>query len=72
MTEEAKEVTTTTPLQFDSLATLALLQKFTKGIHIFEYKDAYVMTQTLTATEAAELKSVLTGLLAAEVKKKLQ
>ena len=67
VTEEVKEVTTATPLQFDSLATLALLQKFTKGIHIFEYKDAYVMTQTLTATEAAELKSVLVGLLAEEV-----
>ena len=71
-TEEAKEVTEvvapTAPLQLDSLATLALLQKYTKGINIFEYKDAYVMTQTLTATEAAELQAVLTGLLSGEVK----
>ncbi|KAA0966898.1 hypothetical protein FQ087_11985 [Sporosarcina sp. ANT_H38] len=68
VTEEPKDLTkAATPLQLDSLATLALLQKFTKGIHIFEYKDAYIMTQTLTPTEASELKSVLTGLLSGEV-----
>lgn len=53
--------------QADPLAQLELMKKFTKGIHIFEYEDHYVMTQTLTNEEFGEMMeeamSLLTGLL---------
>ena len=43
------------------------MKKFTKGIHIFEYEDIYVMTQTLTNEEFGEMMedamSLLTGML---------
>ena len=53
--------------QADPLAQLELMKKFTKGIHIFEYEDIYVMTQTLTNEEFGEMMedamSLLTGML---------
>ena len=57
--------------QADPLAQLELMKKFTKGIHIFEYEDVYVMTQTLTSEEFGEMMqeamSLLTGLLPEEL-----
>ncbi|MBO0588580.1 DUF6612 family protein [Sporosarcina sp. E16_8] len=53
--------------QADPLAQLGLMKKFTKGIHIFEYEDMYVMTQTLTNEEFGEIMEdalvLLTGIL---------
>ena len=53
--------------QADPMAQLELMKKFTKGIHIFEYEDIYVMTQTLTNEEFGEMMedamSLLTGML---------
>ena len=52
------EVTTSsldTPAQGDPFTQIEFLQNFTKGIHIFEYDDIYVMTQTLTNEEFGEM-----------------
>ncbi|KAA0966899.1 hypothetical protein FQ087_11990 [Sporosarcina sp. ANT_H38] len=57
--------------QADPLAQLELTKKFTKGIHIFEYEDIYVMSQTLTNEEFAEMMedamSLITGILPVDV-----
>jgi len=40
-----------TSAQADPAAQLALTKQFMKGIHIFEYEDAYIITQTMTNEE---------------------
>lgn len=52
------------PAQGDPFAQIELLQNFTKGIHIFEYDDVYVMTQTLTNDEFGEMMEVAMSLAA--------
>ncbi len=56
--------------QIDPLAQLELTKKFIDGIHIYEYADQYVMTQTLTNEQFREMMddvmALLPGLLPSE------
>lgn len=52
------------PAQGDPFAQIELLQNFTTGIHIFEYDDVYVMTQTLTNDEFGEMMESAMSLVA--------
>lgn len=57
--------------QADPIAQLELTKKFMKGIHIFEYEDVYVITQTMTNEEFAsmmdEAMSLLTGMIPTDI-----
>lgn len=53
--------------QADPVAQLQLVKAFMKGIHVFEYDDVYIITQTMTNEEfksmMGEALSLFTGLL---------
>lgn len=44
-----------TSAQADPVAQLELTKQFMKGIHIFEYDDAYIITQTMTNEEFQDM-----------------
>ncbi len=44
-----------TSAQADPIAQLELTKQFMKGIHIFEYDDAYIITQTMTNEEFQDM-----------------
>lgn len=49
--------------QMDPLAQLELTKKFIDGIHIYEYEDQYVMTQTITNEQFREILDEVMALL---------
>ncbi|WP_194841044.1 DUF6612 family protein [Sporosarcina cascadiensis] len=57
--------------QADPHAQLELMKKFSEGVHVFEYDDKYVMTQTLTNEQFKdmmdEIMNLLPGLLPEDV-----